>query len=279
VTLIAAFRYQFGFVLVSDSQETHNYPSEVAGGPPREYRVKMDKVKPQRAGDYEVVGGGAGDDGHAIDMFERRLYREVANWQDGPLSDLETENRLISFCSGYIVQRPEPIEFLLCLKHKDARSVTCWRIDDDVVNPVDKYELIGWDEAIYKHEVDWLFRPGSWLNHAVLMGIRLFTMGEATSNTIKGPFQVVVVDQEKGALSYPPETISELQRRVVPFNMALASVILNASDMTIHDAGFIESLGVFEDEILNLRAQFLGRPVLRPYTKEEIEKYNSETKE
>ena len=260
VTLIAAFRYQSGFVVVADSQETHGH-----------YRVKVDKVKPHDAGDYDFVGGGASNNGPAVDMFERHLSREVASWQDGPQPELEIENRLISFCSQYIAQRPEPVQFLLCLKHKHATPVTCWRLDDDNVNPVDRYELIGWDEPIYKHEVDWLFRPRAWLNHAVLMGIRLFTMGEGTSNWIKSPFQVVVVDEEKGAGLYPPDVVSELQRRVGPFNEALASVILNASDMSIHDAGLIESFAVFEDEILNLRERFLGRPVLRPFSKQEID--------
>src|ERR1044072_7489437 len=271
MTLIAAFRYQHGFVVVSDSQETHYYPSEVAGAPPREYRVQVDKVKPQLAGDWIVVAGGAGDDGPRIDRCERHLMREITGWQDGPLQDFEIETRLTQFFSAHITAYPQQVDFLICLKHKDEKRVTLWQVRDDVVNPKDSYLLVGWDERIYDHEIRWLFRPGSWLNNAVLMGIRLFTMAEATSNTIKGPFRVVAVDKENGAREYPPEIISELQRRVEPFNEALASVILNASDMSIHDAGLIESFAVFEDEILNLRERFLGRPVLRSFSKQEIE--------
>ena len=272
MTLIAAFRYQYGFVVVSDSQETVTYPSLDPNSPPRQYRVKMDKVKPARVGDYDVVAGGAGDNGPAIDRCERHLLRAIATWVDGPLSDVEIESRLTGFFSDYLFRFPDyGVDFLICLKHKNEKRVSLWDARNDVVNPKERYLLVGWEEEIYDHEVKWLFRPGSWKNHAVLMGLRLFVMAEDTSNTIKSPFRVVSVDEEEGTFVYPSDTVEELQRRIKPFNEAVASVILNAGDASIHDAGLIESLAVFEDEIYNLRERFLRRPVLRPYPIEKSE--------
>jgi len=254
VTLIAAFRCDNAAVICADSQETVG-----------DYRVTVDKIKPQDAGRYELVIGGAGASGPLLDRFMLDVVHAVQNWPENLASD-KIESRLVdlfrTFHLAYIsisTYQSEDFAFIVCIRSKTSHQISLWQLRDIAVLPITSYSLIGWDESLYHHEVQWLFQSRSWINHAVMMGIRLFVMAEATSNYIKGPLQLIVVDEDKGMRVYDQADVKELQRRVEPFNKVLRDVVLNASDMSIPEGELMAVLRVFEDRILDLRAHFTGR--------------------
>src|SRR6266404_1434242 len=77
VTLIAAFKCLEGVVICADSQETL---SVITPDGPADYRCQVTKIRPEIAGQYYVVGGGAGD-GDLIEAFTDRLLAEVQSWE------------------------------------------------------------------------------------------------------------------------------------------------------------------------------------------------------
>lgn len=264
VTLIAGFRYQYGWVLAADSQET-------AG----DYRIEVDKVERQDLGGYECVIAGSGDT-PLVAYLSRKIREDIATWEAG-LSEGEIEQRLTAIVvpfhethvrlSGTVMAdgNKTPLDALLCLKPKNERKVLLWELRDTALIKPSSYSLMGWEDVRYDHEVRWLFNPGSWKNHAVLMAIRLFVMGAATSQYIKEPFRIIVADEEDGLKAFDPADVEELRRRVMPFNNALKDIVLNASDMSINEGSLVELFGVFEDRIFDLRAHFTGRtPLMRP---------------
>src|ERR1043166_1209008 len=93
VTLIAAFKCDKGVVLCADTEETVDLPGRGS------YRVRVTKIKPQVAGQYDVVIGGAGD-AHLVDGFTRRLVAEIGSWST-PLDDAAIENKVSDLLLDY----------------------------------------------------------------------------------------------------------------------------------------------------------------------------------
>jgi len=87
MTLVAAFRCDEGVVVCADSQET------VALDIHSQYRVRVTKIKPQDAGEYEIVIGGEGNSGPLVDRFALELLDDVRRWP-GELGNDEIEIRV-----------------------------------------------------------------------------------------------------------------------------------------------------------------------------------------
>jgi len=71
VTLIAGIRCAEGVVLCADSQETLDIPER------GQYRVQVEKIRPQDVGEYQIVVGGSGD-GPLVDGFTDAFVEDVA---------------------------------------------------------------------------------------------------------------------------------------------------------------------------------------------------------
>lgn len=266
MTLIAAFRCDRAVVICADSQETVG-----------DYRVAVDKIKPRPAGQYEIVIGGAGASGPLIDRFSLDLERAIGGWDSG-VPTAEIENRLgallQTFQSSHVknsTYKSEDFAFLVCVKDKAREEIGLWELRDTAVLPVESYSLIGWEEALYHHEVAWLYRGRPWIGQGIQLGLRLFTMAKATSNYIGGSTQVIVV-RDNGMHVEDPKDIRELEERIAQFNEALADIVLACPDLSIHHGGFSELLAVFEDTVISLREYYfhdtaeamLGRALADP---------------
>ncbi len=257
MTLIAAFRCDSGVVICADSQETVTLPDG------REYRVRVTKITPQDAGDYEIVIGGAGASGPLIDRFTRDLVDAIRQWPTGLASEeIETglSGLLERFHLTHVVAstyQSSDFDFLVCIKGKADEEIGLWTLRDTAVLPVETYTMIGWEEAQYDREVSWLYpAPGKpWIAQGVLLGVRLFVMAKDTSNYVGGPTQVIVV-RDNGMHVEDPRDVQVLEERVETFNRALAGLVLACPDTSIHRDGFRELLGAFEDTVMNLREHY-----------------------
>jgi hypothetical protein len=101
-------------------------------------------------------------------------------------------------------------DFIVCVKGKAEEEIGLWTLRDTAVLPVDRYSLIGWEEALYHHELEWLYRGRPWIGQAIQLGLRLFTMAKATSNYVGGETQVIVV-RDNGMHVESPADIRELE--------------------------------------------------------------------
>src|SRR5207244_3278982 len=92
------------------------------------------KIKPQVAGEYEVVIGGAGD-AHLVDGFTRRLVNNIASWP-GSLNEATIESKisdvLLDYHSKQVAATPraDALDFILCLKAKSDPKITLWELQD-----------------------------------------------------------------------------------------------------------------------------------------------------
>src|SRR2546423_9710988 len=238
VTLIAAFKCDQGVVISADSQETVSIPGQ------GEYRVRVKKIKPQSGGAYDVVVGGAGD-GYLVDGFARKLVNEIAGWPpqlDDALIEDKVTSLAVDFHSTHVAlaygsQQPKPLDFLLCLKHRNAPGILLCELRDTMFLPVEEYALLGWEEPIYDYEVKWLYRDGLRIAQAALLGIRLFTMAKETSNSVGGNNQLIIVT-ENGVEAVDQEKVDMLEESTEKFNNALAQLVLDLPDTSIEQSDF-----------------------------------------
>lgn len=271
MTLIAAFRCDKSAVICADSQETVTLPDG------REYRVRVKKIKPEDGNEYEVVIGGAGMSGPLIDRFSRDVLDAVRTWPSG-YSNAEIERRLREllerFHLTYVLAstyQSSDFDFIVCVKDKNQEDFGLWIIRDTDVSPIERYEMIGWEENLYRREVEWLYQGTPWIAQGVLLGLRLFTMAKDTSNYVGGPTQVIIV-RDNGIHAEDQKDIQELEERIAQFNEALADLVLACPDLSIHKDAFRELLAVFKDTVLSLREYYshstaeamLGRALTDP---------------
>jgi 20S proteasome alpha/beta subunit len=265
VTLIAAFRCQWGAVICADTQET-------AG----QYRVSVDKIAPSEVGEYELVIGGAGNSGGLIDDFTENFARSVESWPAG-LSEqdirLKIRRALFEFHRDEVAYFPaapddKRLEFIICiqpnLKKKIGGTIDynnlpnpfLWRTDGTSLVTVRDYALLGFEDAIYKHEVKRLYTPQIAMAQAVMLCVNLLSMAKATSNYIGGETQLITV-RVGGMTLVDSSHVSNLEQRTATFNQALAELVLACPDLSIRNDEFQDLLTNFGKRVMQLREQYL----------------------
>jgi len=246
-------------VLCADSQETISIPER------GEFRVNVNKIEKSDAGEYEVVIGGSGD-GDLVDDFVEQLSDRISGW---PAVYTETEMRddIRNFTQHYhevyvALSPADPADkhlaFIVCVKNKSRPEVFLWRVSDLRVSAVRDKTLLGWEEAIYWHEVDHLYQPNWVSNHAILLGLHLFTIAKATSNYISGPTKVLLVC-DRGVFTIPPDDVEELERMLSGFNKKVDELRLILPNTTIPFAEFAAFVRQFADDVINMKRELLGR--------------------
>ena len=152
-----------------------------------------------------------------------------------------------------------------------------WHSMSSSVTTVDKYSLIGWDEAIYKHEVKRLYHENAPALRCILLGVHLFSLGKATSNYIGGPTQIVgLLDTSRWAKAHPKirqayelatksvwvedqQRVSELEQRMMDLDTMMSELLLDCADTTIHSKVFAGNLDKFKERMLNLRDGYIRK--------------------
>jgi hypothetical protein len=265
VTLIAAFRCNDGLVICADSQETLDLPLPDRGY--AEYRVSVDKIEPLTLGHYDAVIGGAG---HAalVDGFTETLTDEIATWPAG-LSQSELKGRIrlivLEYHRNEVAVCPaedKDIHFLVCLKDSNTISdVHAWSIRTTAIKRIKTYAVIGWEEGIYRHDVDRHYKEHEKSLFSILVGIHLFLLAEQTSNNI-GPPTKVVVATPIGFHALDSDEIRELDRRVSDLDSVIDRLRLRLCDTTIPLDKFSQDVSDFQDAIVNLRVTLTDNIVI-----------------
>jgi hypothetical protein len=267
VTLIAAFRCDAGghpaVVFCADSQETVD----------NAYRVEVKKIKPRDAGEYELIVGGSGYIGPLIDGQADAIEQSVKHWPAGldeEKARLRLEQVLIGYNARHVKHYPVEVpkdcpEFkvmrsLVCLRDKITSQIYLWKTNATTAARVEDWELLGWEEAAYLYEVEWLYYPLMPAAQAMLLGLHLFTVAQ-NSLYIGGPTQAIVVN-ESGMHVQDPADISELEGRIKTFNRSLAQLFLACPDVSIHNDEFRGLLANFEDGVMRLREHYLEQTAI-----------------
>ena len=259
MTLIAAFRCYEGVVLCADSQETIDIPDR------GQYRVNVNKLEKKEAGDYEVVIGGGGD-GDLVDDFVDQLTDQISGWAVD-LTEEKMRQEIRTFVRHYYeVDVPlspahpddKNLGFIVCVKRKSGTEIFLWRVKGLRVFPVYDKTILGWEEAIYWHEVNRLYQPNWVSNHAMLLGLHLFAIAKATSNVISGETKVLLV-RDNGIHVIPSEDIQELEKMLNAFNRMVDDLRLVLPNMSIPLDEFRVYVIDFKDRVIDLHERLLGR--------------------
>lgn len=261
MTLIAAFRSSHGVVVCADSQETLGIPlpdQEYA-----QYRVSVDKIEPQQIGHYEVVIGGAGH-GALVDGFTEALTDQIETWDAGLDSSslkAKVRNVVMDYHRHEVAVCPaedKDIQFLVCLKEwsDPTAQIHLWEIRGPAVRRVKEYSLIGWEEAIYKHDIQRMYQQDEPTLFSMLLGVHLFLLAKATSNNIGGATKIVIVTCD-GMSAIAPQNVAELDQRVALFDVMLDALRLRLSDTSISPDEFEDGLNEFRDTMIYWHLQYL----------------------
>lgn len=259
VTLIAAFRCYEGVVLCADSQETIDIPGR------GEYRVNVTKIEPRETGECEIVIGGGGD-GDLVDDFVDQLTDRIGGWT-GPQTESQMRQEIRAFVVHFYevdVQlspaHPDDknLGFVVCLKHRSQPEIFLWRVRGLRVFPIPDKTLLGWEEAIYWHEVDRLYQPNSISNHAMLLGIHLFLIAKATSNVISGETKIILA-RDNGIHVIPPADVTGFEEMLRAFNKMVDELRLTLPNMSIPMDEFRVYVTDFKDRVIDLHERLLGR--------------------
>jgi hypothetical protein len=157
------------------------------------------------------------------------------------------------------------IQFLVCLKERgnpDAK-IHLWEIRGPAIRRVKDYSLIGWEEGIYKRDIQRHFQAPFHTLNAMTLGVHLMSLAKATSNNIGGDITIVTVTPASGMRARSKEEVKELENRVALFDSLLDALRLQLSDTSItiddYDATLTEFHVIASEAHQSLIAQALER--------------------
>jgi len=162
---------------------------------------------------------------------------------------------------------------------RDASTgyVHLWETRGPTLKTIERFSLIGFQDAIYTHEVDRLYRSNAPILRCILLGIHLFLLAKTTSNWISGPTQIIgVLDTSKWAKMHPKrrfvyelltksvwvedqQRVSELEQRMMDLDTTMSELLLDCADTTIHSKVFAGNLDKFKERMLNLRDGYIRK--------------------
>lgn len=271
MTLIAGFKTSEGAVVCADSQETLGLP--LPNNDFAEYRVSVDKIEPQQVGNYDLVIGGAGH-GPLVEGFTETLTDQIETWNanldGGALKDkirhvvLDYHRHEVAVCPA----EDKDIQFLICLKQKHdlEAEIHLWTVRGSAIKRVRDYALIGWEEGIYRHDIDRHYRGGEKNLYSMLVGVHVLMLARETSNNVGGPIKIVAATPI-GFRAVAPEDAEELERRVADFESTLDALRLRICDTTIPLDDFNQGVSNFQTAVLNLRTTLTCDVILSKFTR------------
>jgi len=248
-------------VICADSQETLTIPIPDGYA---DYRCRVDKIKPQATPNYTFVMGGSGD-AALIDIFTDRFANAVWAWEaglDGTTLRERVNDLVIAFYRDTVplsTAEDKRVAFMLCVKpNTPGLDPYLWEIRGPGVIPIDHYSLIGWEEGIYKHFADRLYKdPKSSANRALLVGLYLMTLGKSTSNVIGGPTKAITVSSH-GVMEIDTDSITTIENRIESFAKILEDLTLWCPDPSLPNREFPGYLEGVERELIELRERHFG---------------------
>jgi hypothetical protein len=256
LTLISAWRCPTGIVLHADSQETVG-----------SYRATVQKLQPEFMDPFMVVVTGSGD-GDLVQSFIVRLRRRLQGCADDLQSFVvEAENELAEFYRSDVALSPlspdeKHLKFIIAAFSPTTRKYDAWVSRNVILERIEKYELAGWEEPLYKNIAQRLYRPEMTIAQAVLAGVYLLSVGEDSSNYIRNPFYVAVV-RDNGIHMERAAYIQEMGARLKNYEQLMNHLFLVCADTERLPSELRHILEAFSSDILSLHMKHIGEMIYR----------------
>ncbi len=227
MTLIPAFACDGGFVIHADSEENCG-----------DFRRSVQKIIPQDMGRLRVIVAGSGI-GVLIDSFTAKLKERLDSDSAADIQDVKRlmERRLPNFYSTDVANYPcadaEKLhKFIVAAFSPVDGKFAVWAAPYTTLIPVTSYELAGVEDKIYDHFAQRLYRPDMTFPQAILAGLYLLTVAEATSSFVRAPYQVAVVSSA-GIELEEAHKVKALTERLAAYQKHVDALFLQCSDVSI----------------------------------------------
>jgi hypothetical protein len=256
VTLISAWRAKDAIVIHADSQETVG-----------NYRVTVKKISPKQMGDFQVIVAGSGQPGALIDSFILRLESAVSKKlpSDIPQFAAVAEKELQDFYKRDVHLCPDPnkeVKFIIAAFCSTTEQYEVWETFNIALSPIsyDEPTLVGWDEPLYKNTAKRLHSLGITVAQAVLAGVYLFTIAEATSNYIRSPFSIAVI-RKSGIWMEEASYVQEITQRLNAYEKQINEIFLSCADTSVSMKDLQERLQSFSVIASSLHRQHIDNQI------------------
>jgi hypothetical protein len=244
VTLISSRRTPKGIVLCADSQETCGH-----------YRAPVEKIAPRNVGNFRMVVAGSGP-GPLIESFIVKLERRLSLSSATTLPEfvIEVEQELQDFYDTDVRLYPGAeddkwIKMFVGALSTVTRDYDLWVQEGIRLRPSLNPELIGWDENLYK-AVDKRFHSDSMsVPQAILACLYVLGVDEETSNYVKGPLSLLVIDPS-GFYVAKDEYIADMATRLKLLERQTTKMFLDCADTTVSLPDLEDSIEAFKQASL-----------------------------
>jgi len=280
MTLISAFRCldwqgKGAFVVCADAQETMG-----------DYRFFLEKLEPQKTGNYELLIGGSGY-ADLIEAFQLRLYDVLPSSSARSIAELKNiiQAELLDFIKvevqAFIGSKGigKMIRLVIAAHAQETNECECWITKASRLKPIREFDLIGIDDPIYRHIARRLYAPDMGIGRAIRACLYLFSIAKATSTGIGGPTSLAVLrmnglyEEEKEFIEQFEEHLTELTAAVDVLAIALSDSGISAIEFESILQGFTDAArSIREKHVLLIGGRIVegiltGKDVKTPYPK------------
>lgn len=251
MTLIAAWPVKDGVVIHADSQETVG-----------EYRVEVNKLHTRKIGDFQVLLAGAGN-GKLVDSLAILLERQIATVREPEKFHEAAEQALAEFYRNdmnLFRGRQKEVKFFIAAYHIESHQFDVWVTKHIRLAPIPTSEpvLFGCVEPLYINIAKRFFSVGMNRGQAVLAGIYLFQIAEATSNFIRRPFRVAIIGAH-GIWEDNADSIARIGGWVEKYERELNKIFLACADTGVSVHRLEDQLAEFSQTVLHIHRQQMDK--------------------
>lgn len=264
MTLIPAWACNGGFVIHADSEENCG-----------DFRRSVQKIVPKDMGQLRVVIAGAGI-GDLIEGFIDRLKERLDQDHTADIRDVKRimEQRLPDFYSNDVANYPctdaEKLhKFIVGAYSPASKAFAVWASSHTRLIPVTSYELAGVEDKIYDYLAQRLYRPDMTFSQAILAGLYLLTVAEATSSYVGGPYRVAVVSARGIEMEDEPR-VRAITDRIIAYERQVNALFLACADTSIAVPDFEDLVDDFKRTASALHRDHIDQQVARTSFEEMI---------
>jgi hypothetical protein len=229
--------------LAADSQET---VPVFDGNQWVEYRKTVQKIIPRDMGSFSVVVAGTGN-AELIDSFILVLGRKLANPAEQTLNDFVE-------CA----EDDRYVKMLFAAAPKNGGEPGVWIQKHVRLSPVTAPELIGFEESIYFNMLMRLCGDKRAIQQGILAALYVLTMAEQTSNSVRGPMEVIVIRQN-GIWPEGDAYVANMTERLRLYEQQLNSIFLACADTSISPKTLEFQIADFATKAMALHAAQIQR--------------------
>ena len=244
-------------VMTADTQETSTEYDE--HGVAYEVRRTVQKIAPINIGNVQVVVAGSGN-ADLIVAFIEKLKRKLESSAIASVNDFVNlaEVELLDFYSSNVaVAEDKSLSMFLAAAFRATGEFGVWLQRYVTLVPITEPTLEGWAHKLYEKTLERVCHAELTTEQATLAGIHVLSVAEATSNYVRGPMSVVVID-ERGIQPEESEYIKDMAERFSSYEDKLSRIFLTCANTTVEAVALEDLIEEFKRDAVALHIRHMN---------------------